>query len=78
MKITKSWIVDSGAFINITYQSNSLINILPHKESICFDNGDKMFSEYIGDYIGYINNTKIILEKNYIPGFKKNIIWYLN
>ena len=70
-----TWIVDSGASISITYQLDSLTNILPHKESISFANGDKMFSEYIGNYVGYINNTKIILKNIlYIPEFKKNII----
>lgn len=72
-----TWIIDSGASVHITHQLKSY-NTIPHKESIYFANGEKLYSKFIGDYIGYVNNTKIILKTVlyvlYIPEFKKNII----
>jgi len=70
-----TWVIDSGASINITYQLNSLSNTAPHKEQISFANGDKMYSKFIGDYTGFINNIKITLNNVlYVPNFKRNII----
>ena len=74
-----TWVIDSGASINITYQLNSLSNTAPHKEQISFANGDKMYSKFIGDYTGFINNIKITLNNVlYVPNFKRNIISFLN
>jgi len=55
------WILDSGTTVHITHQLNIIENWKPHKENIIFENGEKLSSTYIGDFLGYINNYKIIL-----------------
>jgi len=69
------WTIDSGASMHITHQFNTLHNVKPHYEIVTFANGDKVQSTYIGDFEGYINNTKISLKNVlFIPEFKRNLI----
>ena len=69
------WIIDSGASTHITNHANSLINKKHHEETIMFANGKKIKSTCIGDFVGYINDHKIILKNVLlVPAFKRNLI----
>jgi len=59
----------------MTYNKNILRNLKKFNLTIYFANGDSVKSEYIGQYIGYINSNKIILnDVLYIPSFKRNLL----
>jgi len=54
-----SWIIDSGASINITNQINLLSEIKRCNEKIHLANGSTLISRYVGTFNGFINNINI-------------------
>ena len=59
----------------MTHDIKCLKNYHKYDEVITFANGDTVTSEYIGTYIGYINECKIVLKNVlYIPSFKRSLM----
>eukprot|EP00833_Pecoramyces_ruminatium_P014833 jgi/Orpsp1_1/1188865/evm.model.d7180000067778.1 len=57
------------------HQKENLINTRDYHINIHFANGDIVKSELIGQYIGLINNHKIILnDVLYVPSFKRSLL----
>ena len=74
------WKLDSGTSYHITNDVN-IVNILiltiikKIHRLIYFATGEYIIAKSIGQYIGYINNTKIKLYNAlYVPEFKRNLI----
>ena len=69
------WVLDSGASISITNSILSLINIRKCEISISLANGKEIISNYIGDFVGFVNNDKFILKNVYYSKLiKRNLI----
>eukprot|EP00833_Pecoramyces_ruminatium_P010547 jgi/Orpsp1_1/1184579/evm.model.c7180000090085.1 len=69
------WTLDSGATFHMTGNINCLTNVRKFNRIIYFPNGGYVRSKNIGDYIGYVNNNKIVLKDVlYIPVFKKSLL----
>jgi len=69
------WILDSGASINITNRLDILTDIKECKEKIYFANKEFIYSSHIGDFIGFINNYKILIKNIYYsPKINKNLL----
>eukprot|EP00833_Pecoramyces_ruminatium_P017030 jgi/Orpsp1_1/1191062/evm.model.d7180000083239.1 len=65
----------SGASYHMIHQKENLINTSDYHINIHFANGDIVKSELIGQYIGLINNHKIILnDVLYVPSFKRSLL----
>ena len=74
-----SWIIDSGASLNISKSLNHLTNTQKCNENIHLPNGKTVLSTVKGDFIGYLFNNKITLKNVYfVPNFTKNIISVTN
>ena len=70
-----NWILDSGASLHITNSPNLLTNIKPCNEKISLPNGKFVLSNFRGNFTGYINSNKIVLNDVYVvPSITKNII----
>jgi len=66
-----SWTLDSGASYHMTHNKSMLTNI----KNIYFANRSTIKSKLIGQYIGYINDEKIILnDVLYIPTFRRSLL----
>eukprot|EP00833_Pecoramyces_ruminatium_P002608 jgi/Orpsp1_1/1176640/evm.model.c7180000058400.1 len=73
--VVTTWILDSGASINIVGNIDLLSCTKPHSEYITLPDGERLKSCKIGEYQGYINNHIIILKKvYYVPQIKRNLI----
>jgi len=69
------WTLDSGASYHMTNDVNILTNVKRIHRLIYFATGEYVIAKSIGQYIGYVNNTKIKLNNVlYIPEFKRNLI----
>ena len=69
------WTLDSGASCHMTNNLKGLKDIVKHKESIVFANGETTKSTFKGTYEGYINDNKIILHNVlYIPAFRRSLL----
>ncbi|ORY54215.1 hypothetical protein LY90DRAFT_507772 [Neocallimastix californiae] len=56
------WIVDFGATKSIVVNKNILTNIRKGFHKINLADNTKIITELIGDYVGYINNMKVIFK----------------
>ncbi|KAG4081834.1 hypothetical protein H8356DRAFT_1366198, partial [Neocallimastix lanati (nom. inval.)] len=69
------WIVDSGATKSIVNNINILSNIRKGFHKINLADNTKITTELIGDYIGYIYNTKIIFKDVIVcPSISYNVM----
>ena len=69
------WTLDSGTSYHMTNDINILTNVKRIHRLIYFTTGEYVIAKSIGQYIGYVNNTKIKLNNVlYIPEFKRNLI----
>jgi len=74
-KHISQWILDSGSSVHITNSIIYLTNIKDCNEEIILPNGKIIHSTKQGDFIGYLNNIKFILnDVFYVPELNKNII----
>jgi len=68
--IVQCWILDSSSSYHTTNDVNILINVKRIYRLIYFATGEYVIAKSIGQYIGYVNNTKIKLNNVlYIPEF---------
>jgi len=69
------WILDSGASINITNQLNKLQNIKKWNENVYLANNQLISTQFISDFIGYIDNCKFTINNVYYsPKINKNLL----
>jgi len=69
------WILDSGASISTTNDINLLTNIKKCHTKISLANDKEILSNYIGDFVGFINNQKFTLKNVFYSKYiKRNLI----
>lgn len=59
----------------MTNNIDTLINKKRCEETILFAHGESVIAAFVWTYIGYINNTRLILKNVlYVPKFKRSLL----